>query len=422
LVDILGLKNIALIFQLVRTESMKSKAALVISILLNAGLIFALVVFKPKPQPTSPQAAPELRVVTNVVVEKRTEKVEVVKPQLVKLDWRQIESDDYKAYIKNLRAIGCPEETIRDIIIADLNKLYAAKWKDSVRPPGQAKYWEPLDGSIGSDPKSVAARQSLDLERRNLIRDLLGVEGEADARKQQMTFNYLDLEDRLLDYMTEDNRKQAVAIKAWDRTEVHRIQELAASENRELTAAENAEINRIRSEANTRMKQALGEDGFFQYNMRTSLTASTLRSRLVGFAPTEGEYVGIYTEQVRLKNGLGELQKAGAAANTPEQQQLLQTQFEQNLKQQLGQQRYQEFLLTEDPTYRDIMRRAQERDLPRDQALTLVQMARELNQNRDAIMRDSTLSPQQRAEAMQALAAKYQNNNVAMQKLFSPKP
>src|ERR1041384_7517010 len=195
------------------TQSMKSRTALIISLLLNAGLIFAFF-SKSKPQSTSFQVAPEARVVTNIVVKARTEKVDVVKPQLVRLDWREVESPDYKTYIKNLREVGCPEETIRDIIIADLNKLYARKGKDIVRPPGQVKYWEPLDGSVGSDPKSLAARQSLDLERRNLIRDLLGVEGEADARKQQMTFNYLDLEDRLLDYMPEDKRKEAVAIKA----------------------------------------------------------------------------------------------------------------------------------------------------------------------------------------------------------------
>src|ERR1041385_3933781 len=35
-------------------------------------------------------------------------------------NWRTIESDDYKKYVTNLRAIGCPEATIRDIIGADL--------------------------------------------------------------------------------------------------------------------------------------------------------------------------------------------------------------------------------------------------------------------------------------------------------------
>ncbi len=42
-------------------------------------------------------------------------------------DWSQLESVDYRTYIANLRGIGCPEQTIRDIISADLAGLYARR-------------------------------------------------------------------------------------------------------------------------------------------------------------------------------------------------------------------------------------------------------------------------------------------------------
>lgn len=45
--------------------------------------------------------------------------------------WGQLESSDYKTYISNLRAIGCPEQTIRDIITADVDGLYSKKRKGS---------------------------------------------------------------------------------------------------------------------------------------------------------------------------------------------------------------------------------------------------------------------------------------------------
>ena len=41
--------------------------------------------------------------------------------------WNEIESRDYPAYIANLRAIGCPESTIRDIIVAEVNQLFARR-------------------------------------------------------------------------------------------------------------------------------------------------------------------------------------------------------------------------------------------------------------------------------------------------------
>src|ERR1035437_2596987 len=41
--------------------------------------------------------------------------------------WQQIESADYPTYIANLREVGCPDQTIRDIIIADVNQLFARR-------------------------------------------------------------------------------------------------------------------------------------------------------------------------------------------------------------------------------------------------------------------------------------------------------
>src|SRR5438105_3314761 len=55
----------------------------------------------------------------------------VLRPNIVVrrqfFSWREVESPDYPTYITNLRQIGCPEQTIRDIIIADVNGLYAMK-------------------------------------------------------------------------------------------------------------------------------------------------------------------------------------------------------------------------------------------------------------------------------------------------------
>ncbi len=44
-----------------------------------------------------------------------------------RFQWGQLESSDYRTYIANLRAIGCPEQTIRDIITADVDTLYASR-------------------------------------------------------------------------------------------------------------------------------------------------------------------------------------------------------------------------------------------------------------------------------------------------------
>src|ERR1017187_7056698 len=48
-------------------------------------------------------------------------------PPAAPFDWRQVESGDYLQYIANLRAIGGPEKTIKDVIVADVNGQCAAR-------------------------------------------------------------------------------------------------------------------------------------------------------------------------------------------------------------------------------------------------------------------------------------------------------
>src|SRR5437899_1338344 len=44
-----------------------------------------------------------------------------------KFSWEQVGSDNYLKYIDSLRAVGCPEEKVRYIILADINELCAKK-------------------------------------------------------------------------------------------------------------------------------------------------------------------------------------------------------------------------------------------------------------------------------------------------------
>ena len=44
--------------------------------------------------------------------------------------WSQLESTDYRTYIKNLRDIGCPEATLRAIVTADVHDLYQKRHQE----------------------------------------------------------------------------------------------------------------------------------------------------------------------------------------------------------------------------------------------------------------------------------------------------
>lgn len=388
---------------------MSQRILLAASLLANVVLFFLLGRPSGSTPPPAAEQTPVVKTVTNTVVRRHTEHVAGAEKTVVvekKLDWGTVESADFKAYIANLRGINCPEETIRDIIIADVNKLYATRFKTQFVAAASIKYWEPFDNQEVYQ-RQQKQQMALDLERKQLIRDLLGVDPDTESRRQSLSYNFRDLEERLLDFLPEDKRKQAMDIRAWARSEVEKIE--SAAQDRALTPAEEAATARIRNEERAQMRKALGEQGNFDYNLRTSLTAIQLRERMAGYQPTEQEYVAVFAEQSWLKNELTKLARAGDGAISAEQRQALQTQSEQRLAQQLGAERYQEFQYTQDRNYRELMRQARELEVPRDRALNYYLAQREFNTGRQAIGRDAQLTPEQRAEGLRVIEAKFRS-------------
>jgi hypothetical protein len=61
-----------------------------------------------------------------------------------RFDWRELEAPDYPTYIANLRAINCPEQTVRDIITADVASLFALK-REGLAPKDTRSRWSPAE-------------------------------------------------------------------------------------------------------------------------------------------------------------------------------------------------------------------------------------------------------------------------------------
>src|SRR5262249_39907520 len=102
---------------------------------------------------------------------------QVIKRQF--FTWHEVESPDYAVYMANLRDIGCPAATVRDIIIADVNSLYAKREAQEIITPNQ-QWWlsQPDTNVLAAAGKK---RQALDQERRALLARLLGPNWEEET-------------------------------------------------------------------------------------------------------------------------------------------------------------------------------------------------------------------------------------------------
>src|SRR5881396_3579811 len=94
--------------------------------------------------------------------------------------WSQIESDDYPPYITNLRTIGCPEKTIRDIILADVEKLYQARLESS-RQTNRGQFWRTAEQREKARREFNRRERELSREKRALIKTLLGLDYDQAA-------------------------------------------------------------------------------------------------------------------------------------------------------------------------------------------------------------------------------------------------
>ena len=93
-----------------------------------------------------------------------------------------MESPDYRKYLANLRATGCPEKTVRGIIVADVNEQFATAMV-AVTKTNQYQFWrkEPV---IRSEEQANELQHLL-AQKREVLRtlgfdalDFAGVLGE----------------------------------------------------------------------------------------------------------------------------------------------------------------------------------------------------------------------------------------------------
>ncbi len=151
---------------------MRGRLILLVSVGLNVALAVILV-------GTRHRAAPLVAAVvdTNSLATGTNKVRTLVTVRKQFFSWQELETADYPTFITNLRNIGCPEQTIRDIIIADVNQLYAHRREVEVPTPDQ-QWWraEPDTNVVQAVNAKLAA---LDQERRALLTTLLGPNWDA---------------------------------------------------------------------------------------------------------------------------------------------------------------------------------------------------------------------------------------------------
>ena len=308
--------------------------------------------------------------------------------------WRQIESADYPTYIANLRDIGCPEQTIRDIIIADVNGLYARRRATEVVTSDQ-QWWrsEP-------DPQVVQAAaeksRALEEERRTLLTRLLGISWESGdlVSIPRPSRAAIVLDGPVLGALPVELKQ---AIQDVNVHSQERLQEYVDAQRQDGLEPDPGVLAKLRQQTRDDLARLLSPPQLEEFLLRYSQNANDLRalfSQLRFFNPSQAEFREVFRDTDALDQRI-QLLADSDDPNIVAQRKALEDQRENAIKIALGPKRYEEYRMLQDPVYRDAVAAAEEAGTPEAAAgIYAVNLAALAEQAR--IRSDTNLTSQQR--------------------------
>jgi len=309
--------------------------------------------------------------------------------------WQEIESQDYPTYIANLREIGCPEQTIRDIIIADVNALYARRRATELVTPEQQ--WWRTEPDTNVVLAAAEKAHSLDTERRALLTRLLGGSWETGdmLNLPRPSRPGIVLDGPVLGSLPADTRQAIQNISA---TSDERLQAYIESKRAEGKPVDPVELARLRQQTRDELARALSPGALEEYLLRYSQEANNLREafgQLQYFSPTPDEFRAVFRATDTLDQRIQLLADSTDPASVQERRSLEQ-QRDTAIRTAVGPKRYEEYQLLHDPLYRQAVATAQEAGTP-EAARTLYQINLAAAETEDSIQTNLDMTASQRA-------------------------
>jgi len=321
-----------------------------------------------------------------------------------KFTWQDVESEPYLAYIASLRAVGCPEEKVRTIILADINELFAKKrLKEAIAH--DPEWWR-------SEPQLMVVNvlqekgRALEEQRRELIGKLLGPEALENEKSETYFWSSVQLTGPVLGNLSSEAHNQVQDICS---RSMERHQAAFWSRVNEGQPLNSVEMARLREQTRADLRQILSAEQLEDFLLRYSHNAHQLRDELRGVEPTPEEFRKIFRALDLIAHQM-QLDYGGLEALSEKQRERHQRQRDDIIRQTLNPERYQAYLLTKDPLYRQAQMMALQFNAPPKAIIPIYQMTKFNESKRQKIINDASLTPQQKSEALNAVQQEQQQS------------
>ena len=281
---------------------MSKHRLLVISVAVNVVCLSVLIWSLSKMQSLDSRSIQEIRkfpvIDTSVNLSKVPEKAVI---EVEPFHWSQIEAQDYQTYIENLRRIGCPEETIRDLVKRDLDQHYD-QLKATAFNKGTTRnnYWKTGHPNAISQPNNNTRSElaQLDQEKVKVLKDLFGVEGLAEINRSSPYARAISKAKSgyAMDFIPDETMAELNSMEQEFGSNL--LKKMASGTS---DAQDRNEIKLLRETRENQIASMLTPEQKFEYDLRKSPTAANLRLQLDGFDPSEDEFRDLFQIQKSLR-------------------------------------------------------------------------------------------------------------------------
>lgn len=387
-----------------------------ITSLIMVSLIFALLgicgylVYLLKITPGSTRYVNNTRVVTNTLTQIAVRKINATnllaafasRPP----NWAALESTNYYVYIANLRAFSCPEETIKDIILTDIAKVYARKRSELKRQGQPYRFWSPAAADAAMDPKLQRQLAELEREQRNLVRSLLGVDMQVELAKYWED----EYDPAAYDFLPSEKRDQLMSLKTkYDEME----QEIYLRAQGIMLEQDEEDLRNLQQQREVELATLLSPQELEEYELRHSHVADNLRNQLSGFEPNEEEFRRLFRlqkdfeEQIEraLPDSSDEVQAEIRARAQEEGQRAL----GEEMRKVLGEERYAEWQRAQDPDYKALVQISDRYNLPAETSQKIYNYKVQAEQQKLQVESNPNLTEEQRQAALEAISRETQD-------------
>jgi hypothetical protein len=381
-----------------------SRPTLTVSLVLNLILLATAGFLFRRPAPT-----PVARVVTHTVVRNEPgtalTNLPVPIPEAktnAPFDWSMVASVDLAIYVANLRAIGCPKPTIRDIITAEVDEIYLKKLAGLLDPVRRA-FWvilanwrtqkEDLDG-IEKDLDKLSD------ERKEMLKKLLGAEKDSTADTHPANPG----REALLNFLPPEKQEQIAALEKRNQEEKQKMIEEAQKEDRTIDTKTWRALSKKWDEER---KALMTSEEFEEYQMRSRYSYFLHNTAMPDFSAEELRALAkakldFFQSQPPLPEQSDSSYKTKLAERQKAQR--------QQEKSFLGEDRYAEFTRSEDGNFQQVYRVTERYNLPRDTAVKVYELQKSTTAQADQLRKATNLSDDERAELLSALQQETQRN------------